>query len=127
MNIKDLKPKLGKIDLIADVVSKDAPRSFEKFGKSSKVCDAKLKDSTGEVKFTLWNEQVDQVNVGDKIHITNGYADEFKGTLQLSTGKFGAFTMVSKAPDKAINITSKDIEDDEDKLDEELGDDEEDA
>ena len=95
MHIKDLTPKLGKIDLVADVTEKEEPRSFNKFGKDSRVCDAKIKDATGEVKLTLWNEQIDLIKVGDKIHLTNGYADEFRGALQVSTGKFGAIEVVT--------------------------------
>ena len=130
MHIKDLKPKMGNIDIVADVVSKSEPRTFDKFGKSGRVCDAQIKDATGEVKLTLWNEQVDQVDVGDKVHLTNGYADEFKGNLQVSTGKFGALEIVGKggaapsaAPAKAdseLEELSEELED----LDDEYGEDE---
>ena len=51
---------------------------------------------------TLWNEQADQINVGDKVHITNGYVGEYQGKLQLSTGKFGALEVV-----KGDGTTSK--------------------
>ena len=114
MNIKDLKPKMGKIDLVADVASKGEPRMFDKFGKSGKVCDAQLKDATGEIKLTLWNEQVDQVNAGDKVHITNGYADEYKGQLQVSTGKFGSLEIAGKAtPEETVAYSEKTSNDDE--------------
>jgi replication factor A1 len=46
-------------------------------------------DETGSVKLTLWNEQIDQVNVGDNIKIDNGYVTSFKGEIQLNVGKFG--------------------------------------
>ena len=129
MHIKDLKPKMGNVDIVADVVSKGEPRTFDKFGKQGRVCDAQIKDATGEVKLTLWNDQVDQVNVGDKVHITNGYADEFKGTLQVSTGKFGALETVGKAaaaqqapakPDVEIEKLSEELDDED--LDKEYGD-----
>lgn len=96
MEIKDLRPKMGNVDIIATVTYKDAPRTFDKFGKTGTVCDTQIKDASGEIKFTLWNEQVEQVGVGDKIHIKNGYADEFKGNLKLSTGKFGTIDIVKK-------------------------------
>jgi len=89
MQIKDLQPKTGKVDIELEVVEKDEPREFTKFGSVGKVCNAKVKDETGEIKLTLWNEQVDQINVGDKIKITNGYVSEYQGEMQLSTGKFG--------------------------------------
>ncbi len=94
MEIKDLQPKQGKIDLVGKIVSKEEPRTFDKFGKQGRVCNAVLKDSTGEVKLTLWNEQVDQVKVGDKVEMKNGYAGEWQGEIQLSTGKFGSLKVI---------------------------------
>lgn len=113
MSIKDLKPKMGKIDIVAEVVSKGEARMFDKFGKSGKVCDAQLKDATGEIKLTLWNEQVDQVNVGDKVHLTNGYADEYKGQLQVSTGKFGSLEIVGNAAPDETDIEEESEEENE--------------
>ena len=89
MEIKDLKPNAGNVDLVLEVVDKDEPRTFEKFGKEGRVCNVKAKDGSGEVKMTLWNEDVDKVNAGDKIHLQNGWCSEFKGEVQISSGKFG--------------------------------------
>ena len=97
MEIKDLQARQGQVDLIADVVSKADVRTFNKFGKDGRVCNAKLKDDGGEVTLTLWNEQVDNVNVGDKVHIINGWVSEWQGEKQLSTGKFGQLEVVGKA------------------------------
>ena len=94
MAIKDLQARQGQVDLTAEVVEKEEPRTFEKFGKAGTVCNAKLKDETGEVKLTLWNEQADLVKVGDKVHIINGWVGEWQGELQLSTGKFGQLEVV---------------------------------
>jgi replication factor A1 len=96
MAIKDLTPKQGKVFLDAEVASKGTVREFNKFGKQGKVCDAEIKDDTGKMKLTLWNEQVDMVNVGDKISIKNGYVGEWQGEMQLSTGKFGSLEVTGK-------------------------------
>lgn len=94
MEIKDIEANQGKVDIVATVVSKDEARTFEKFGKEGKVCNAQLKDETGSVKLTLWNDDVDKVNVGDKIHVQNGWCGEYKGEKQLSSGKFGSIEVV---------------------------------
>ena len=96
MAIADLQARQGKVDLVAEVIEKGDVREFEKFGKQGKVCDAKIKDDSGDMKLTLWNEQTDMVNVGDKIHITDGYVGEWQGEKQLSTGKFGKLEVVEK-------------------------------
>ncbi len=97
MEIKDLKPNARNIDIVAEVLAKEDTRSFEKFGKSGRVCNAKLADDSGEVKLTLWNDEVDMVKTGDRIHIKNGWCSEYKGELQLSAGKFGKIEIVEKA------------------------------
>ena len=45
---------------------------------------------------TLWNEDVDKVNQGDKIHLQNGWCSEFKGEVQISSGKFGKIEVVEQ-------------------------------
>ena len=96
MPIADLQVRQGKIDLEFEIVEKEEPRTFEKFGKTGKVCNAVAKDDSGTVKLTLWNDDCDNVNVGDKVHIINGYVGEWQGEKQLSTGKFGKLEVVEK-------------------------------
>jgi len=95
MKISELQPRQGRVELEADVVHKGDVREFSKFGKTGKVCDAKLKDETGEIKMTLWNEQADQIQLGDRVKISNGYVGEWQGEKQLSTGKFGTLEVLS--------------------------------
>ena len=97
MEVKDVAANQGKIDLVLDVISKEEPRTFEKFGKEGRVCNATGKDETGEIKLTLWNEDVDKVTVGSKIHVQNGWCSEYKGEKQLSSGKFGSIEVVGEA------------------------------
>ncbi|HLC20135.1 MAG TPA: OB-fold nucleic acid binding domain-containing protein [Candidatus Nanoarchaeia archaeon] len=89
MNINEIQPRMGNIELTATVVEKADVRTFEKFGKQGRVCNATLQDDTGKVSLTLWNDDVDKVNTGDTVKITNGWANEYQGEVQLSTGKFG--------------------------------------
>tara|TARA_Y100000310_G_scaffold261622_1_gene271048 strand:- start:28 stop:447 length:420 start_codon:yes stop_codon:yes gene_type:complete len=97
MEVKDLQARQGNVELVLDVVEKGDIREFEKFGKPGRVCNAVAKDGSGQVKLSLWNEQIDEVKVGDKVKISNGYVNEWQGELQLTTGKFGKFEIVGKA------------------------------
>ena len=97
MQIKDLKPKMGNVDVIADVVDVGDSREFNKFGKPGRVATAIAKDETGDIKLTLWNEDIDKVKSGDKIHLTNGYVNEWQGEMQLTTGRMGKLEVVGKA------------------------------
>lgn len=101
MPIADLQPRQGKVEVEAEVVDKGEIREFNKFGKVGRVCNAKIRDDSGEIAFTLWNEQIDQVNVGDKIKVSNGYVNEWQGEMQLTTGKFGKLEILGRSEAKA--------------------------
>lgn len=108
MEIKNLKANSGNVDIIAKVASKEQPRAFEKFGKTGKVCNAKLQDASGEVKLTLWNEDVDKVNVGDKVHLQNGWCSEYKGEKQVTSGKFGKIEIIESTGEQPGEVLSND-------------------
>lgn len=89
MKISELKPNQGKVDVEAEIVSVEEPRTFNKFGKDLTIVNAIVKDDSGEIKVGFWNDDAPKAIVGKKIKITNGYVSEFKGEKQLSAGKFG--------------------------------------
>lgn len=95
MKIKDLQVNQGNVDVAGEITEKEEPRTFEKFGKAGRVCNAKVKDDTGSVILTLWNDDIDKLKVGDKIQLQNGWCSEFKGAKQVSAGKFGKIEAVA--------------------------------
>ena len=130
MQIKDLKPKQGNVDITIDVVDVGETREFEKFGKPGKVANAIAKDETGDIKLTLWNDDIEKIKSGDKVHITNGYVNEWQGEMQLTTGRMGKMEIVGKSDsssnkdseiktnipaekfkDEVLNVEEEDIED----------------
>lgn len=97
MKVNELQPNQGKVDVTVEVVSKESVRTFSKFGKDGRVCNAVVKDDSGQIKLTLWNDEVDTINVGDIVQITNGYVKEWQGELQLSAGRFGKMEVTGKS------------------------------
>lgn len=127
MKISELTARQGNVALEFEVIEKGDVRDFEKFGKKGKVCNCVVSDDSGRVKLTLWNDDCDTLNVGDKAKIENGYVGEWQGELQLSTGKFGKIEVVSKTepktPDTPPNLedapASEDWPDEEKPIDDE--------
>lgn len=111
MEIKDLHARQGNVEITADVIDKSQPRTFDKNGNSGKVCNAKIQDATGAVTLSLWNDDVDKVDIGDKIKLSNGYVGEYQGELQLSAGKFGKIEIIGKI-DKPKQITKQQVQED---------------
>ena len=98
MNISELKAGARNVTLEARVVEKDDPREVvTKYGKRLNVANITLKDDTGSIVMSLWGNDIDLVSVGDKIRITNGYVSEFRGTPQISAGKFGKLEVIERS------------------------------
>ena len=112
MKISEITTGQGDIDIEAEVVSLEEPRVFNKFGKDLKVANAKIKDDSGEIALTLWNEDINKVKPGDKIKITKGYAKEFNNEKQLTTGKFGTLEVLGaeNAVEKAVEEVASEVQ-----------------
>jgi replication factor A1 len=96
MKIGELQTGMKRVEVEGDVVDKGNARQVQSrtSGETFNVADAIVQDETGTIKLTLWNEQIDQIKVGDKIKIENGYVTSFKGEIQLNVGKYGKLAIV---------------------------------
>ncbi len=94
MTIAELQAGQGGANLELEIISIDEPREFDKYGKKLRVANAMVKDSTGTIKMSFWNEDIEKIQAGMTIKLENGYCSEFKGEKQLTTGKFGKFMVL---------------------------------
>ena len=95
MKISELKAGQGSVELTGEVVEVGEVRTFNKFGNEGRVATAIVKDDSGQIMLSLWNEQIDQVKQGDTVTVKNGYIKEWQGELQLTTGKMGSLEVKS--------------------------------
>ena len=95
MNVGELRNGMKRVNVQAKVVEKGETREVMSRFKDEtyKVANVVVADETGSIKLTLWNEQIDQVNVNNTVKIENGYVTSFKGEIQLNVGKFGKLTV----------------------------------
>ena len=97
MKISELKAGATNVELEGTVTEKSETREvITKYGKRLNVANAVISDDTGSISISLWGDTIDSVNVGDKVKVTNGYVGEFRGTPQLSTGKYGRIEVIEK-------------------------------
>jgi replication factor A1 len=97
MKISELKAGATNVELEGTITEKSDPREvITKYGKRLNVADAVISDDTGSIAISLWEDNINLVNIGDKVKVTNGYVSEFKGNPQLSTGKYGKIEVVGK-------------------------------
>jgi replication factor A1 len=107
MKISDLKTGQGKVDIQVTIKSKEPERVFNKYGRELKVANAIVQDESGEMKLSLWNDDIAKFNAGDKIKIANGYVSEFNGEKQLSAGKYGKIEVANSEEEAEPKKTVK--------------------
>lgn len=96
MKIKDLRDGMKGIEVEAKVIEKTGAREVLSRYKDvvHRVANATISDETGNIKLTLWNDQIEQVNVNDNIKIEKGYVTSFRGEIQLNVGRYGKLSIV---------------------------------
>jgi replication factor A1 len=95
VKIKELRDGMKRVNVQGTVTEKSDPREVMSRFKDQtyRVATATIADETGTVRLTLWNDQIEMVNVNDKVRIENGYVTSFRGEIQLNVGKFGTLTI----------------------------------
>jgi replication factor A1 len=95
MDIKDLRDGMRRVDAEGEIIEISDPRSVNlRTGDQARVADCTLKDETGQIKLSLWDDQIDQVKRGSKVRITNGYTNSFRGEVRLNVGRYGKLEVV---------------------------------
>ena len=112
MKISELKAGATNVTIEATVASKQEPREVvTKYGKRLNVANITLKDDSGSIAMSLWGADSENIGEGDVIKITNGYVSEFRGSPQLSSGKFGKIEVISKGEGKAAGSSEESFDD----------------
>ena len=90
MNISELKAGMRNVSITGMIDSVGEPRTVNlKAGGTNTVADAIISDESGSIKLSLWGEEINNVQPGDRVSVENGYINTFKGENSLNVGKFG--------------------------------------
>jgi len=86
--IKDLSNGLNDVDIIVTVDFLGYNnKSNRGYGDDYILQQSMVKDETGEIKMTFWNDDAKKVKEGSKVQIIEGYVSMYKGELQLNANK----------------------------------------
>ncbi len=107
MKISELKVGASNVTVQGKVIQKDAPREVvTKYGKRLSVANITIQDDSGSIAMSLWGNDINNVDQGDTIEVENGYVNEFRGTPQLASGKFGKVKVIEKGDGSASSEAS---------------------
>jgi len=96
--IGDLKVGMKKVSLKAEVL--EIPKSkivYTRYGTTACVSNALIRDETGSMKMSLWNQQINTVHKGDVIDVKHGTVAWFSGERQLRLGRSGSLCVIECA------------------------------
>jgi len=95
LRIQDIRGERSRIDLEAEVVGKTEPREVNlRGGGTILAATAIIKDDSGCIDLTLWGDEINKINVGDRIRIENGYTRAFRGMVNLNVGRYRLLEVV---------------------------------
>jgi replication factor A1 len=95
VKIGELKPGMKGVNVKARVIElSEARQVVTRFGNVCQVASAILGDETGAIKWTLWNQQIQAVSLGDVVQIEDAQVTRFRNETQLSVGKRGRINTV---------------------------------
>ncbi|MHA2202753.1 MAG: hypothetical protein ACW991_03610 [Candidatus Hodarchaeales archaeon] len=93
VNISELKPLEKNLNVVFKVTKRSNERNVtNRSGNTQRVCDFTISDPTGSITLTLWNEDIDGLQKDSVYKLSNGFANVFKNSLQLSKGRDGIIT-----------------------------------
>lgn len=90
MAISDIEEDSEDITLEAKIKEIPQARAIStKYGQK-KVSTVTIEDDTGEIRVTLWEEQLEKVSEGDDIKIEGAYARNWGEELQINIPREGS-------------------------------------
>lgn len=104
MKINEIRRGMSGIPIEGKITEKSEPRRVNtRYGPRS-VADAKLEDETGAIKLSLWEENIDMVDIGDEVTINGAYVTEFRNEIQLNIPRSGKLEIRKKRAREEVDI-----------------------
>ena len=96
LQVKDLKPNrpIKMLDLI--ILRVYPRRLIYSDSYTGPVAAACGRDETGLVGIVLWNEQIDEIRIGDIVRFESGWCQMRDGELIVSTGMNGSLRIIDR-------------------------------
>ncbi|MHA2424805.1 MAG: hypothetical protein ACXAEF_08460 [Candidatus Thorarchaeota archaeon] len=103
--VAELKPRMKNLVISFQVVELGEEREVtsRNDGATHRVLDAIVGDTTGTVAVPLWDDNIDNIEVGKTYLLKNGYTGLFRGNLRLNVGKYGELSDAEE-PIEEVNM-----------------------
>ncbi|PSH01628.1 MAG: hypothetical protein BRC26_03190 [Nanohaloarchaea archaeon QH_8_44_6] len=96
MTVEELTPEADEVEITGEITELPTPRAITtKYGQK-KITTVTFEDDTGNIDLTLWEEEIDAIEEGAKVHITGAYVREWADDIQLNIGRDGDIEQVEE-------------------------------
>jgi len=104
--IEDLQPLEENITVTYEVVEKGEIRDIYKrhSGEIHHICDFKVADDTAQIILTLWQDDIDATEVGQRYKLEDGFVNLFNNRLRITKGRSGKLTSVDDGEFEELNL-----------------------
>ncbi len=99
MKASEVKPGMRNLNLELKILDIEEPHHFENENGQGKVAAVTCEDESGEIKVSLWDDEIGEVEEGDKIRIESGYSRLFKDEVHVSVGRYGELEVLNNSKD----------------------------
>jgi len=94
MKISEIQRGMSNISVEGKVIDISEVREVNtRYGKRN-VADALLEDDSGQIKISLWENQIESIKIGDTVSVNGAYVTEFRDVLQLNIPRSGKLEVV---------------------------------
>ncbi|MDQ1278809.1 MAG: hypothetical protein QG670_69 [Thermoproteota archaeon] len=102
-SISDLRNNMRAVTVKGRILEIPQKRLVDtRFGGYAFVSNVLLADETGTIRFSLWNNQIDEVAVGDTVSIEKASVTLFCGEPHLKLGRSGTMSIDSMTREQLI-------------------------
>lgn len=109
ITIADLRPNMSDLTLICRAVEKPPPRrvTIRSTGRGALVCDVRIADETASISLTLWNDDIDLVEVGNTYLLENARVGIYDECMFITPGREGRITLTQEleSPNVEVNMS----------------------
>jgi len=113
VSVSELSSESKRAYVLVKVVEKTEPKEIpSRFGPTRMVTEALVADSTAGILMSLWDDQAEQVSVGDTIQVDNGYISLVRGHMRLNIGKYGSMSQSEEElePNTETNMSDREFD-----------------
>ncbi len=82
-------------------------------GRQHRVAEFLVGDETGVIILSLWDDNIDKIEVGKTYLLKNAYVNTFRNSMRISTGKYGSIedSEAEVEANTENNVSEKFVED----------------